>query len=480
MRGQKGKLDKYYGSENAPGAPQCIRKNSVPFSGLAYYWRFTISKRRTIILDSFEYTPTQGSGAASFNSYMSAGEESYARAQSSLASHKRLFRRSKSFVDSPPPDQVPYKKSLPVRAFRLAVTTAFQVWVDLSIDITESLRWTPRVVPYIGYGTEKYSRLICRLVRSPRGYVPVKMGVKGIRAAFMVPASHVPVKIDIDNSPLESVQIGTSYKRDEVDRRKNQNASQAVSDSHGYLDLITEGKVSPGIHKVTYSVKGRKPVLAPLYTVGKKEKIGVISDIDDTILVTDVPDPLQAVYNMLFLDPSKRRAVSEMAQFYNALSQELGGHAPFFYLSTSPWNVEPMLRYFLTNNNFPRGPLLLRDFDPRPKTFIPNGVEHKLEFCRQLMDDFPHMRFILVGDNGQKDPFTYAQIARENLDRIIAIGIRQLQPKEGILRHSLHPMPDVPVPVFYGHGGANLIRTMIPYLRVYMKTQKWGGKRMKG
>ncbi|MBQ1427514.1 MAG: DUF2183 domain-containing protein, partial [Aeriscardovia sp.] len=333
----------------------------MPLFGLAYYRRFTISKRRTIILDSFEYTPTEGSGAASFNPYMSAREESYAKAQSSFASHKRLFRHSKSFVDSPSPDQVPSKKSLPVRAVRLAVTTAFQVWVDLSTDITESLHWTPRVVPYIGYGTEKYSRLICRLVRSPRGYVPVKMGVKGIRAAFMVPASHVPVKIYIDNSPLESVQIGTSYKRDEVDRKKNQNASQAVSDSHGYLDLVTEGKVSPGIHKVTYKVKGRKPVLAPLYTVGKKEKIGVISDIDDTILVTDVPDPLQAVYNMLFLDPSKRRAVSEMAQFYNALSQELGGNAPFFYLSTSPWNVEPMLRYFLTNNNFPRGPLLLRD-----------------------------------------------------------------------------------------------------------------------
>ena len=428
-------------------------------------------------LEDFEYSPTEGAGSASLNPYMSSEEAAYEQARPAYSPHRRLFRRSKSFVDSPSPDEIPYKKSFPVRIARLAVTTAFQIWVDLSADITDSLHWTPRVVPYIGYGTEKYSRLICRLVRSPRGYVPVKMGMKGIKAALMIPAPHVPVKIDIDRVPLESVQIGTSYKRDEVDHKKNQDASQAVSDSHGYLDLITEGKVSPGIHKVVYKVRGRKPVAAPLYTVGRKEKIGVISDIDDTILVTDVPDPLQAVYNMLFLDPSKRRAVTEMAEFYRVLSEELGGQAPFFYLSTSPWNVEPMLRYFLTNNGFPPGPLLLRDFDPRPKTFIPNGVEHKLEFCRQLMDDFPHMRFILIGDNGQKDPFTYARIARENLDRIIAIGIRQLQPKEGILRHSLHPMPDVPVPVFYGHGGANLIRTMIPYLRVYMKTQKWGGRK---
>lgn len=439
--------------------------------------RYLNDKQRIIILDKFEYAHIEEEGPENFSLYASGKDSSYSTIPASLGSHKRLFRKSKSFVDSPSPDEIPYKKSLPIRAFRRAVTTAFQVWVDISTDITESLHWTPRVVPYIGYGTEKYSRIICRLVRSPRGYVPVKMGVKGIRAAFMVPASHVPVKISIDDSPLESVQIGTSYKWDEVDHKKNQNASQAVSDSHGYLDLITECKVPPGIHKVTYKVKGRKPVASPLYTVGRKEKIGVISDIDDTVLITDIPDYFQAVYNMLFLNPSKRRAVSKMSKFYNALSQELGGVAPFFYLSTSPWNVEPMLRYFLAHNHFPPGPLLLRDFDPRPKTFIPSGVEHKLEFCRQLMDDFPHMRFILVGDNGQKDPFTYAQIARENLDRIIAIGIRQLQPKEGILRHSLHAMPEVPVPVFYGHSGSNLINTMIPYLRVYMKTQRWRRKR---
>lgn len=41
--------------------------------------------------------------------------------------------------------------------------------------------------------------------------------------------------------------------------------------------------------------------------------------------------------------------------------------APFFYLSTSPWNVESSIRHFITNHGFPEGPLLLRDLDPRPK-----------------------------------------------------------------------------------------------------------------
>lgn len=85
--------------------------------------------------------------------------------------------------------------------------------------------------------------------------------------------------------------------------------------------------------------------------------------------------------------------------------------APFFYLSTSPWNVESSIRL----HHLPRIPgrtALLRDLDPRPKTFIPSGVQHKLEYAEQLMADFPDMKFILIGDDGQKDPTTYATIAK--------------------------------------------------------------------
>lgn len=374
------------------------------------------------------------------------------------------FRRSSTLVEKPANSERPERKPFLTRLGRAAVTSAFQVWVDLSTDVTRALRWTPRVDPYIGYGTENYSRLICRTVRadSQAPKVPV---MRGVRAALMVPAPYVPVSIAIDGIPLETVQIGSSSAHDPADPRRNEAASRAVSDSHGYLDLVTEGSREPGVHDVAYTVPGRRSVHAPLYTVGAGEKVGVISDLDDTVLVTDVPDPISALCNMLFTDPRKREAVSGMAPFYRQLRDVLGG-APFFYLSTSPWNIEPMLRRFIAINGFPQGPLLLRDFDPRPKTFIPTGVEHKLEFCEQLMDDFPDMRFILIGDNGQRDPQTYARVANGHPGRVLAIGIRQLQPIESMGFHmSLHAMPDVKVPVFYGHSGENLRRTMIPYIQ---------------
>ncbi|MEE0653645.1 MAG: App1 family protein, partial [Bifidobacterium criceti] len=102
------------------------------------------------------------------------------------------------------------------------------------------------------------------------------------------------------------------------------------------------------------------------------------------------------------------------------------------------------------------------------------GVQHKLEYAEQLMEDFPDMKFILLGDDGQKDPTTYAQIVKRYPGRVLAIGIRQLSPREaggGLVSMSgfatTQPVPDTDVPVFTGATGANMMKTMLPYLEQF-------------
>lgn len=377
-----------------------------------------------------------------------------------------LVRHATTLVDTAAENQRIEKKPLLTRAGRSLITSIFDGWVRCSTATTRVLRWRPRVNPYIGYGTEKYARLICRTVLAPRNAAEQAPISRGARAALMVPASHVPVSIKIDGVPLSSVQVGSSEANDPVDSLRNQPVDFAISDSHGYLDLVTEGNNRPGAHDVEYTVAHRKPVHAPLYIVSAEAEIGIISDIDDTVLVTDVPEIFVAMKNMLFTNPRLRRTVTGMPEFYRALDAQLGRKAPFFYLSTSPWNIEPALRRFIEVNDFPRGPLMLRDFDPRPKTFIPAGTQHKLEFCGQLMDDFPNMQFILIGDNGQHDPQTYAEVVKRYPHRVLAIGIRQLQSEEPMhFSAALHAMPNVSVPVFFGRTGGNLARTMLPFLQ---------------
>ncbi|MCI1869170.1 App1 family protein [Bifidobacterium crudilactis] len=375
-------------------------------------------------------------------------------------------RRAATTFDTAQPHERIESKPLLIRSARRGVTGAFNFWIFVSTLITHHLRWYPIVEPYVGYGTPDYSRLICRTTLSPeRGRSG--LAVRGIRSAFKVPAPGTQVKIRVDGTRLHTVQIGSSEVYDQPDRQRSQSDEFALSDSSGYLDLVAEHRLKPGRHEVAYQVSRRAPVTAPLYTYPASTPLGVISDIDDTIMVTQVPSLWRAAYNMLLLNPKKRISVPGMSVLYNKI-RDLYPQAPFFYLSTSPWNVESSIRHFINYHGFPEGPLLLRDLDPRPKTFIPTGVQHKLEFVDQLMADFPKMKFLLIGDDGQKDPTTYATVARRYPGRILAIGIRQLSPRESIGAMAgitaTQPMPVTDVPVFYGTTGSNLMNTMLPFL----------------
>ena len=207
----------------------------------------------------------------------------------------------------------------------------------------------------------------------------------------------------------------------------------------------------PGIHRVSYSVANRKPVRANLYTIPASAKVGIISDVDDTIMITQAPVPWKAAYNLLFLDPKKKASVPGMSVLFTRIAN------------------------FITDHGFHEGPLLLRDLDPRPKTFVPTGPQHKLEFAEQLMADFPDMKFILVGDDGQKDPTTYATIARRYPGRVLAIVIRELSPRESTGLASVtgltstQPTPVTDVPVFTGTTGSNILKTMLPYLKTVLR-----------
>ncbi|KAB8292604.1 App1 family protein [Bifidobacterium avesanii] len=380
-------------------------------------------------------------------------------------------RRTTTIVDAASWRERIENKPIVVRATRRVVTHGFGVWSALSTLFTKQLGWYPRVEPYVGYGTEAYSRLICRTVRAPeRREAGVLM--RGIRGMLTVPAPHTHVRITVDRRPLETVQIGTSEAYDPIDPSRDQPSSFAISDDAGYLDLVAEHHMTPGIHQVSYSVERRPDVTAPLFTIPSEAQVGIISDVDDTIMVTQAPTLWKAAYNLLFLNPRKRAVVPGMNVLYSKIA-DLFPDAPFFYLSTSPWNVETSIRHFIRYQGYPEGPLLLRDLDPRPKTFIPSGVQHKLEFAEQLMADFPRMRFILIGDDGQKDPTTYATIAKRYPGRVICIGIRQLTPKEASVVPAMQiagmtttqPIPVTDVPVFTGTTGSNLMKTMLPYLR---------------
>ena len=234
----------------------------------------------------------------------------------------------------------------------------------------------------MGYGTGDYSRLICRTVYAPKHAQSGEL-IRGIRGMLAIPAPRTHVQASIDDMPLNTVQIGVSEVYDKVDRTRDLGSEYAISDSAGYLDLVAEHRLVPGIHRVSYSVANRKPVSANLYTIPASAKVGIISDVDDTIMITQAPVPWKAAYNLLFLDPKKKASVPGMSVLFTRIADLFPG-APFFYLSTSPWNVESSIRNFITDHGFPearcccatstRGPR--PSYPPAPSTnlSLPNNL----------------------------------------------------------------------------------------------------------
>ena len=103
------------------------------------------------------------------------------------------------------------------RLLRRTITRAFNKWVTFSTSMVLNLNWYPRVEPYVGYGTEHYSRLICRTVYGPFKRQAGRL-TRGIRAMLTIPSPHTKVRIAIDGVPLETVQVGASEVHDEVTR----------------------------------------------------------------------------------------------------------------------------------------------------------------------------------------------------------------------------------------------------------------------
>ena len=114
-----------------------------------------------------------------------------------------------------------------------------------------------------------------------------------------------------------------------------------------------------------------------------------------------------------------------MAERYRAWEKSDG--ARFHYVSATPWQLYVPLADFIRSNGFPAGTFQLKFFRWKDQTFFDlfKSPEHyKLMVLRPLLERFPHRKFILVGDSGEKDPEIYAALARAFPNQLTHIFIR--------------------------------------------------------
>lgn len=151
--------------------------------------------------------------------------------------------------------------------------------------------------------------------------------------------------------------------------------------------------------------------------------VSVISDIDDTIKITEVLDRKLFMHNT-FLNAYK--PVPGMGELY-ARWAKLG--VSFHYVTASPWQLYVFFSEFLKAEGFPEGSWHMKHFRPVGRgmhRLFRSARDVKIRPVKQIVQDFPKRRFVLVGDSGQHDAAIYGQIARQWPERILKIAIRDV------------------------------------------------------
>lgn len=210
---------------------------------------------------------------------------------------------------------------------------------------------------------------------------------------------------------------------------------QARSDHEGYWQATLAPDKPPGDglwDNATASLPdGTLLTPQPILQVGPQARIGIISDIDDTVLFSGITQWKLAAQLTFLHNARTRKPLAGVAALYRALQHgtDGSGRHPLFYVSSSPWNLYDLLEDFMELNALPPGPMFLRDLGTDDGKFIKSpGHGHKLERASQLIERFPQLRWVLLGDSGQADAELYAEAARRFGSRIAAIYIRDVEP----------------------------------------------------
>ncbi len=168
--------------------------------------------------------------------------------------------------------------------------------------------------------------------------------------------------------------------------------------------------------------------------------VHVISDIDDTIKISEVRDKVALLKNT-FCRPF--RPVVGMSDLYQRWD---GARARFHYVSASPWQLFSPLENFRREHHFPAGTFHMKLFrikDRSALNLFGGQEEYKRGVIEPLLKQFPRDRFVLVGDSGEQDAAIYAGLARDYPRQVTHILIRNVTDEPlDVFRETFAEVPD--------------------------------------
>jgi phosphatidate phosphatase APP1 len=175
-------------------------------------------------------------------------------------------------------------------------------------------------------------------------------------------------------------------------------------------------------------IRGHGSVFIPY-----KTQVAFISDIDDTLLVSHTSNLAKRLLVLLTRNERSRKSFEGVINHYQLLANSSAETRketnPFFYVSSSEWNLYSFLMEFTEFNQFPKGVFLLGQMK-KIKDFWRSGQNnHSTKFIRivRILETYSTQKFVLLGDDSQQDPVIYESIAEHFPDKILAVYLRKVR-----------------------------------------------------
>jgi phosphatidate phosphatase APP1 len=312
------------------------------------------------------------------------------------------------------------------QSFRNYVSIIEDKWDDLRNNLSTKLGLNDpvQIVPYRTYGTGN------RLYVKGRVLEDQKIASASDKDTILTNLVNMYKRFESDEVPGAELKVKLADEKHFI-----------TTDKEGYF-VLNVNPVTPIINENLWHTIPIELVNAPIpFEAGLQvdaevmipptdAEYGIISDIDDTVIKTTATNLLAMSRTAFFNNARTRLPFAGVAEFYKALQLGRNGkrNNPFFYVSSSPWNLYDLLKEFLDFNGIPAGPLMLRDTGFEPGTPMRGGhMGHKFKEIKQILEAYPHLQFVLVGDSGQEDPVIYREVVKQFPDRVLAIYIRDVQ-----------------------------------------------------
>ncbi|MCH2489353.1 MAG: DUF2183 domain-containing protein [Flavobacteriales bacterium] len=170
-------------------------------------------------------------------------------------------------------------------------------------------------------------------------------------------------------------------------------------------------------------------------------RYGIISDIDDTFLVSHSANFFKKLYVLLTQNIDNRKVFDDVPKHYQALSKagqtNEDSYNSFFYVSSSEWNLYSFIVAIANKYHLPKAVLKLKKIKAGLGDFLFTGSgshDHKFEKIKEIISFYPELDYVLLGDDSQRDPFLYERICKVFPKNIKTIYIRQTRkkPKEKV------------------------------------------------